>query len=102
MDVSQLKVMKRHIRLYRFMGLMFAIIGTVLLMAFLPLLLDENATINYNGVPTNDFGPKLSSVIFTGSFVVLGLGFLFCPNRYLNNLFVWRQSLMATLFPKKK
>ena len=102
MDTSYFKLMKRHGRIYRFMGAMFCLTGSVLLITFLPLLLDENATINYNGAATSDFGPKLSAVLFTGSFVVIGLAFLFSPNRYLNRLFIWRQSLIATIFPKRK
>ena len=102
MDTSQLKKMKRHRRMYRFIGAMFTLVGCMLLVSFVPLLLNPEATILHNGVPTSDFSTKLSATLFVGCFSVLGLFFLFCPSKYLNKLFVWRQSLMATIFPRRR
>ncbi len=65
----------------------------MLLVAFVPLALDPNATIRYNGVTTAAAGPKVSAVLFCSCFVVAGVGFLFAPSRYLDRLFIWRQSL---------
>ena len=77
---------------------MFTLVGTMLLSSFVPLLLDPEATLLYNGVPTSDFGPKFSAVLFVSTFVLVGLLSLFSPARYLNKLFVWRLSLLSTIF----
>ncbi len=102
MDVSQLKKMKRFRRAFRFIGAMFTLVGAMLLFSLLPILLDSNSTITVNGVPTSDFGTKLSVVLFTASFVGIGLFALFGPSSFFNKLFVWRQSLISTLLPEKR
>lgn len=89
--------MKRHRRLYRFMGFIWALVGTMLLLAFVPLIFDPNGTITYNGVPTTALGPKISAAIFAATFVVAGLGFLFVPSSFLDRLFIWRQSLWSSI-----
>lgn len=97
MDTSQLKKMKRHRRLYRLMGFTWAVVGIFLLAGFLPLLFDPSSTINYNGAPTSDIGPKVSAVVFASAFVVAGLAFLLIPARMLDRLFVWRQSARSAV-----
>lgn len=98
MDVGQLKQMRRHRRLFRLMGLIWTLVGSMLTLSFVPLVLDPNASIVYNGVRTTAFGPKLSAALFTGAFLVAGLCFLFVPARLLDRLYVWRQSALSALF----
>ena len=68
--------MKRHRRLYRFMGFMWSLFGGMLLVVFVAQALDHNATIIVNGVPTTAIGPKVSAALFAATFFVAGLGFL--------------------------
>ena len=102
MDTSQLKQMKRFRLGVRFVGAMFCLVSGVLLSAFIPTLFDPNSTIVYNGVRTSDYAPKLQAVIFTISFVVVGLAALVTPSKFINRLFVMRQSLKASIFSKKR
>ncbi len=97
MEINQLKKMKRHRSLYRFMGFIWALVGGMLLLNFAPLLFDPASTILYNGVPTNSMRVKVSATIFCGGFALAGLGFLFIPDWYLNRLFIWRQSMLSTM-----
>jgi hypothetical protein len=101
-DSTQLKKMKRFRGMFRFIGVMFCLVGGMFLLSFVPLLLDPEATINFNGTLTSEFGPKLSVVIFVSSFVVVGLLSLFSPARYLNKMFVWRLSFLSTILPRRK
>jgi ABC-type uncharacterized transport system permease subunit len=97
MDIHQLKKMRRHRRLFRLMGFVWALVGGMLLFSFMPLVLDPNASIMYNGVRTTAFGPKLSATLFASAFVIAGLCFLFVPARLLDRLFIWRQSALSAL-----
>jgi hypothetical protein len=100
MDSSQLKKMKRFRRGFRFVGAMFCLVGSMMLISFASLLLDPDSTIIDNGVRTNAFGPKLSATIFVALFVVVGLLCLFAPKKLFDRLFVWRQSLLSAWFSK--
>ena len=97
MDTRQLKKMRRYRRLFRLMGVVWALVGGMLLVSFIPLVLDPGASIVYNGAPTTAFGPKLSAALFSGAFLAAGLCFLFLPARVLDRLFVWRQSALSAL-----
>jgi len=97
MKTNQLKLMKRHRRLYRLMGFMWALLGGLLLVVFVAQVLDPSATIIVNGVPTTAVGPKVSAALFAATFFVAGLSFLFVPARFLDRLFIWRQSLWSSL-----
>lgn len=97
MDINQLKKMRRFRRLLRLMGLMWALVGGMLLFSFIPLVLDPHASIVYNGTPTTALGPKLYAAFSSGAFLIVGLGFLFLPARLLDRLFVWRQSALSAL-----
>lgn len=101
MDISQLKQMKRFRLAFRFIGAMFVLVGSFLLVSFVGLLFDPSSTIVVNGVATSDYAAKLQAVIFVGCFVVVGLFSLFGPTKYFNKLFIWRQSLKS-LFSRKK
>jgi len=98
MDTSHFKKMRRHRRLLRLMGLAWALVGAVLLVSFVPLVMDPNASIIYNGSPTTEFGPKLSATLFAGAFVAAGACFLLVPARLLDRLYVWRQSVLSSIF----
>ena len=95
MKTNQLKLMKRHRGVFRFMGFVWVLVGSVLLVSFVALILDPTSSITYNGVPTTAKGPKVFAAVFSGSFVIAGIGFLFVPARWLDQLFVWRQSLWS-------
>ncbi|MBI1397991.1 MAG: hypothetical protein GC151_18610 [Betaproteobacteria bacterium] len=97
METSQLKKMKRHRKLYRFMGFIWALIGTMLLFAIMPLIFDPNGTKIFNGVLTTALGPKVYAALLAAVFVVAGLGVPFVPNRFLDRFFVWRQSLWSSI-----
>jgi len=98
MDTNQLKKMRRYRRLFRFMGFAWTLVAGMLLFSFIPLVLDPNASIMYNGVRTTAFGAKLSAALFVGTFLIAGLCFLFVPGRLLDRLFVWRQSMLSSIF----
>jgi hypothetical protein len=98
MDTHLIKKMRRHRRLFRLMGFVWALVGGMLLLSFAPLVLDPGASIMYNGVRTTAFGAKLSAALFVSAFLVAGLCFLFVPTRMLDRLFVWRQSALSSIF----
>lgn len=79
------------------MGFVWVLVGSMLLIAFVPLVLDPSSTITYNGVPTTSIGAKISAALFALAFVAVGLGFLFVPSRMLDRLFIWRQSLWSSI-----
>jgi len=87
--------MKRFRKGFRFMGVIFILVGGFLLFNFSLLLLDHESTIRVNGVVTSDFNPKLRAVVFTASFTLIGIVLLFTPSKFFNKLFVWRQSLVS-------
>lgn len=97
MKTNQLKMMKRHRRWFRFIGLVWAIVGGLLLVVFVSSALDPNSTMLVNGVRTTALRPKLFAAASTGIFVAAGLGMLFMPGRYFDRLFVWRQSLWSAV-----
>ena len=79
------------------MGFMWALVGGMLLVGFVSLILNPSGTITYNGVPTTEIGPKISAAVFAFTFFAAGLGFLFVPARFLDRLFIWRQSLWSSI-----
>ena len=97
MDTSQLKLMRRHRRSYRFVGFVWTLVGGLLTVTFVASALTPGATIVSNGVVTSALGPKVVAACFTTAFFLAGLAFLFAPARYLDRLFVWRQSLLSVL-----
>ena len=98
MDTTQLKKMRRYRSTFRLMGFMWALVGGMLLAAFIFLALDPTASMVYNGSPTTALGPKVSAAVFSGVFFIVGLGFLFAPARMLDRIFVWHQSALSSLF----
>jgi len=100
-DTSQLKAMRRFRKDMRFIGGWFIVIGGFMLYQFVGILLDPEATITYNGVPTNDYSIKLNAAIFVGSFVLIGLVAVFVPTKLLNKLFVLKMSLKSSIGYKK-
>ena len=85
----------------RFMGVWFTVIGGFMLYQFVGILLDPEATITYNDVPTNDYSIKLNAAIFVGSFVLIGLVAALAPAKLLNKLFVLKMSLKSSIGFKK-
>lgn len=57
------------------------------------ILLDPEATIIYNGIPTNDYSIKLGATIFCGSFVLFGIVAALAPTKLLHKLFVLKRSI---------
>ena len=101
MDTSQLKAMRRFRKGMRFLGIWFTLIGGFMLYQVVGTLLDPEATIIYNDVPTNDYSIKLNAAIFVGSFVLIGLVALFTPAKLINKLFVLKMSLKSSVDFKK-
>ncbi|WP_111980159.1 hypothetical protein [Algibacillus agarilyticus] len=99
--ISQLKAMRRFRKGMRFIGGCFIVLGGFMLYQFVGILLDPEATITYNGVPTNDYAIKLNASIFVGSFVLIGLITAFAPTKLLNKLFVLKMSLKSSFGYKK-
>lgn len=79
------------------MGVMWALIGGAMFLSFIPLALDPEATLTYNGVPTSALGPKVSALIFLGLFCVAGIGLLFLPVRLLDRFTLWEESAWSFL-----
>ena len=83
------------------MGIPFTIIGGILFYSMLMLLLDPDATIKFNGVPTNDYDKKLFATVFTSLFFIFGLFSLFAPRRWLNKLFIIQVGFQSSMRIKK-
>ena len=97
MDTNSLRKMRRFRGSVRFIGFCWVLVGAMLLVGFVPLVLDPVGSITGNGVPTTAFGPKLSATLFIGMFVLVGACALFAPTRFLNHLYVWQQSAMSAI-----
>lgn len=97
MDTSQFKAMRRFRKSMRFVGGWFIVLGGFMLYQFVGILLDPEAAITYNGVPTNDYSIKLNVAIFVGSFVLMGIVAAFAPTKILNKLFVLKMSLKSSI-----
>jgi len=59
------------------------------------MLLDPESTLSCNGVVTNSASCKRQFTLFALLFVVVGLGFLFAKAKWLDALFVWRESMLS-------
>ncbi len=81
----------------RFMGFMFALVGTLLFVSGIFLLLDPAATISCNGVTTTSPGCKRSFASFGAIFGGLGFAMLFAKSRWLDTFFVWGESARSLL-----
>ena len=97
MDTNSLKKMRRFRGTFRFIGFCWVLVCGMLLVAFVPLVLDRSASITWNGVPTTAFGAKLSATLFVGMFVLVGACALFAPARLLNRLYIWQQSAVSAI-----
>jgi hypothetical protein len=93
--------MRRFRKGARFLGVWFTVIGGFMLYQFVGLVLDPEATITYNGVPTSDYSVKLNAAIFVGFFVIIGLFFTLAPKKWLNKLFVLKMSFKSAIGFKK-
>lgn len=81
----------------RLMGLMFALVGTLLFVSGIFLVLDPRATISCNGVVTTSPGCKRSFASFGALFGIVGFVTLFAKNRWLDTFFVWVESMRSML-----
>ena len=90
--------MKRFRRLWRAMAALFICVGGFLTVFGVYLLLDPTSVIMYNGVPTAEREPKLFFTIFNAAFVAIGVGSLLVPSRWVDRMYVWRQSIFHALF----
>ncbi|WP_371185490.1 hypothetical protein [Thalassotalea maritima] len=101
MKTSLLKAMRRFRKGMRFTGMWFVIIGGFMFYQFLGFYLDPDASIVYNGVPTNDESIKFNALIFVSFFVIMGLFFTFASSKILNKLFILKMSLKSAFAFKK-
>ena len=97
MDIRLRRKMRRHRYLLRFLGCSWSLIGGLLLYNFIPVVLDPNATIVYDRVPTTVIGIKISWVLCVSAFFVAGIGFFLAPSRFLDRWFIWNQSLWRAI-----
>jgi hypothetical protein len=81
----------------RFMGFMFALVGSLVFISGVFLLLDPAATISCNGVVTTSPGCKRSFASFGAIFGIVGFAMLFAKNRWLDKYFVWVESMRSML-----
>lgn len=79
------------------MGLMFALVGTLLFVSGIFLVLDPTATISCNGVVTTSPGCKKSFASFGAIFALAGFALLFAKSRWLDAYFVWAESMRSLL-----
>jgi sugar phosphate permease len=93
MQHSLLRKRRNHRRKMRFMGFMFAFVGTAIFLFGVLLALDPTATISCNGVVTTSPGCKRSFAAFGAVFAVAGFGMLFAKSRWLDTFFVWGESM---------
>lgn len=83
--------MRWNRRVSRLVGAFFSLGAGTALINLVPLVLNPNSTIKYNGQLTTDIGVKISAMLFVFTFFAVGLGLLFAPSRFLGRLFVWQQ-----------
>lgn len=108
METRQLKKMRWNRRLLRIIGAFFSLVAGMMLVALVPLVLNPNRTIIYNGQPTTDSGVKLAAMLVVFTVFAVGLGLLFAPSRFLSRLLVWQlrqqrqQRQQGTLWPVPK
>jgi hypothetical protein len=98
LKTSQFAKMKRFRRLWRATAVLFISTGGILSIVGVYLLVAPEAVIVYNGIPTTERGPKLFFTLFSAVFVVLGVASSLVPRRWLDRMFVWRQSVLYSLF----
>jgi uncharacterized membrane-anchored protein YitT (DUF2179 family) len=98
METKQLEAMRSFRHAIRLGALVWVLVGGAFVAFSLSLLVKPSAIITYNGIATTAFGPKLFAVLFAGVFLFVGLGIMFSPARFLDRVFVWRQSVLASLF----
>jgi hypothetical protein len=94
------KKVKKLRRRFRFLGFVFTLVGGTLFISGIGMLLDPESIITCNGVRTNSQSCKIQFTTFSGTFLLIGLGFLFAKKSWLNQLVVWQES-MPSLFKKK-
>jgi hypothetical protein len=80
------------------MAVLFIAVGGLLMIMGVFLLSDPTSEIVYNGVPTTAREPKLYFTIFSAVFAAFGVLSLLVPRRWLDRMFVWRQSVLSSLF----
>ena len=97
-DVEQLyRRIRRQRRILRLMGLFFVLFASAMIFPTIGLLLDPASTIVCNGVVTTSFGCKLSLTLFGGFLLLVGLGCLCTPRRYIDRALEWKESLWSLI-----
>lgn len=80
----------------RLMGLLFAVVGSLLFVSGIFLLLDPTSTIGCNGVVTTSPGCKRSFTSLGAVSAVVGVAMLFAKSHWLDAMFAWSESLRFT------
>ena len=96
------KKVKRLRRRFRFLGFVFTLVGSILLVSGIGMLLDPESTMTCNGVVTNSKSCKIQFTSFAGTSVLIGIGFLFAKKNWLNQLVVWQESMPCPFKKKSK
>lgn len=85
---EKLEEIRPMLKACRGIGWMLLIIGSIILIGFLPTLLDPEATISVNSTPRSDLWTKISSLLFIVIFPIIGSLMAFFPQRRLESLFL--------------
>ena len=79
---------KALIGFFRFFGVMISIIGLILFIRYFGVLIDPEASVKINGVPTTDLSVKIGVVLFILFFVSLGLLLVLLRTSALERIFI--------------
>tara|TARA_Y100000034_G_scaffold97509_1_gene119095 strand:- start:63 stop:365 length:303 start_codon:yes stop_codon:yes gene_type:complete len=86
MDAELKKRVDVIVGLSRLAGGMLIIIGCLLVFFFAQTAFDPNAVIEVNGIPTKDKSTKISALLFTCLFPIIGLFLAFSPSKLMDKL----------------
>ena len=90
------------LKFYRFLGVLFIIFACLMLYSSIPILLDPEATVRFNGVETTEFSKKMVFIVFSGLFLLMGLVLTFIPKALFQKLFTKNIKVLNKIINGKK
>lgn len=85
---EKLQSMSRTLKSFRGGGWFFLIFGCIMLLSFIPTLLDPEGMINVNGEPRNEWWIKAGILIFISLFPAIGSFLALSPKKRFENIFL--------------
>jgi len=82
---------------HRFLGVVFITFSVGFLYFSVPMLLEPEATVRFNGKETNEFTAKLFVVAFSSIFLVIGLFFALVSKTSYEKLFIKNNKLLKLI-----